>query len=165
MGPLAPCAGCGLLVEDGTEGCQKLFERLVERDFSDVRYGRVHGLVVDCYCLQHPARYCVSGKSFAAHLCGLCERLEGDAGYGEHDERLRRWLDGDRRPDKPAELPAFRGAVTIAEVLAADAPETHILTAERWARAIWEAYAPFHPLARRWLGEAQAFTPPMKRRR
>ncbi|MCC6737064.1 MAG: hypothetical protein IT534_13180, partial [Bauldia sp.] len=102
----APCAGCGLEIEGGTDGCQQLFESMVGRDFSDFRYGRVHGLVVDCYCLQHPARYCISGKSFAAHLCGLCERLEGEAGYGEHDERLRRWLDGGRRPEKPADLPA-----------------------------------------------------------
>lgn len=161
---IAPCAGCGLDIEDGTAGCQRLFETMVGRDFSDVRYGRVHGLVVDCYCLQHPDRYCISGKSFAAHLCGLCERLEGDAGYGEHDERLRRWLDGPRRPDKP-DLPSFRGSVTIADVLAADGPEAHLVASERWAAAVWNAYAPFHPLARRWLAEAHAFQPVRKPRR
>ncbi|MGV8841401.1 MAG: DUF5946 family protein [Bauldia sp.] len=162
---ITACSGCGLEIEGGTEGCQRLFEDMVGRDFSDVRYGRIHGLVVDCYCLQHPARYCVSGKSFAAHLCGLCERLDGGAGFGEHDERLRRWLDGARKPEKPAGLPAFRGAVTIADVLAADSPETHAIAAERWARAIWDAYAPFHTLARAWLAEARAFAPPQKRRR
>jgi hypothetical protein len=153
------CAGCGLLVEDDTDGCQRLFETLVGRDFSDVRYGRVHGLVVDCYCLQHPDRYCISGKSFAAHLCGLCERIEGNAGYGEHDERLRRWLDGARRPEKPAALPALRGSVTIADVLAADGPETHLRAAECWAHSVWAAYAPFHSLARTWLAEAHAASP------
>lgn len=159
------CSGCGLVVEGGTEGCQTLFETMVGRDFSDIRYGRVHGLVVDCYCLQHPARYCISGKSFAAHLCGLCERLEGDAGYGEHDERLRRWLDGARRPEKPSGLPPFRGDVTIADVLAVDGPEAHLAAAERWARAIWSACAPFHALARRWLAEAHALPLPATRRR
>ncbi|MCW5718572.1 MAG: hypothetical protein KIS68_12155 [Bauldia sp.] len=165
MAMLAPCAGCGLLVKDGTEGCQRLFETMVGRDFSDVRYGRIHGLVVDCYCLQHPDRYCISGKSFAAHLCGLCERIENGAGYAEHDERLRRWLDGPRKPEKPADLPSVRGAVTIADILAAADPDAHLVNAERWAHSIWEAYAPFHALARRWLAEAHAYLPARKRRR
>jgi len=158
-----PCSGCGLLIDGGTEACQGLFEGMVGRDFSDVRYGRFHGLAVDCYCLQHPARYCISGKSFAAHLCGLCGRLEGDAGDGQHDERLRRWLDGARKPEKPEGLPASRGAITIGDVLAVEEPEGYGLAAKRWARSVWDAYAPFHALARTWLAEAYAFAPPPKR--
>ena len=51
-------------------------DKLLARDFSDVTYFRVHRLLVDTYCVQHPERYCVSFKSLAAHLVGLCWSLE-----------------------------------------------------------------------------------------
>lgn len=156
------CSGCGLAVAAGTVGCQALFEELVGRDFSDIRYGRFHGMPVDTYCLQHPERYCVSGKSLAAHLCGLCGRLEEGESWGEHNETLRLWLDGPRQLDKPP-LPAFRGAVTIGDVLAAPDIDAHLLALERWARTTWDAYASLHEIARAWLSEARAFRPPRRR--
>lgn len=44
---IAPCAGCGLAIEGGTKGCQLPFEDMVGRDFSDVRYGHLRGMLVD----------------------------------------------------------------------------------------------------------------------
>jgi hypothetical protein len=49
---------------------------LLARDFTDAAYFRVHRMIVDTYCLQHPDRYCVSAKSLAAHLTGLCWLIE-----------------------------------------------------------------------------------------
>lgn len=66
------CSGCGLVVRGGTAGCQAIMDDLLARDFSNVAYFRVHRMMVDTYCLQHPERYCVSAKSLAAHLTGLC---------------------------------------------------------------------------------------------
>lgn len=151
---IAPCAGCGLNIEGGTEGCQHLFEELVGRDFSDVRYGRLHGMLVDTYCLQHPDRYCVSGKSLAAHLCGLCWMIERGGNRGQPYEILRRWLDGPKKLDKPA-LPSFRGTVTIASVQGTT-PESHKSALEAWANDVWAAYAPLHAQGRTWLDAAIA---------
>jgi len=149
------CAGCGLAVAGGTAGCQAIFDELLARDFGDAVYFRRHRMLVDVYSLQHPERYCASAKSLAAHLGGLCSILEHGASPAIGAEWLRIWLDGTPRLEKPA-LPAFRGALTIADVRAASDPEAHGQAVERWARATWEACAPLHPVARAWVDAARA---------
>ena len=62
------CASCGVLVDAGTEGCQRLFESIGPREYEDMRFGRYHRILVDVYAIQHPDRYGRSAKSFAAHL-------------------------------------------------------------------------------------------------
>lgn len=151
---LQPCDGCGLRVQGGTEGCRALFEELVGRDFSNALYFGVHRLLVDVYSLQHPARYCKSAKSLAAHLCGLCGILEDGASRAVGEEKLRRWLDGKIDIEKP-ELPSFRGELTIESVRDAPDPATYADAVERWARSTWEAYASLQPLAREWLERAR----------
>lgn len=108
-------------------------------------------MAVDAHCLQHPDRYCASGKSLAAHLGGLCWAFEHRA-HPAVGRALLRWLDGPRRVQKPS-LPSFRGARTIAEVLGVP-PEHYPDAVERWARAIWEAYEPLHDAARGWIRTA-----------
>lgn len=142
-----------MAVAGGTDGCRAIFDELAGRDFTDARYFLTHRLLVDVYSLQHPERYCASAKSLAAHLCGLCEILERGASRAVGTESLRRWLDGARELDKP-ELPADRGALTIADVRDAATPEEHARRVEAWARSTWAAYAPLHALAREWLDRA-----------
>lgn len=153
--PVDACAGCGLSVAGGTAGCQGLMDEILARDFSDVTYFRVHRLMVDTYALQHPERYCASAKSLAAHLTGLCWLLERGGSRALGSEPLRRWLDGRVDLEKPA-LPAFRGALTIADVRAAPDAESYASAVDRWARATWEAYAPLHGRARTWIEEASS---------
>jgi uncharacterized protein DUF5946 len=149
------CAGCGLAVAGGEAGCQAIFDELLARDFGDATYFRVHRLFVDTYALQHPERYCASAKSFVAHLGGLCSILEHGASRAVGADWLRTWLDGTPAIERPAP-PAARGAVTIAEVRAAEGPEAHGEAVERWARATWEAYLPLQALARSWVAAARA---------
>ncbi len=144
------CEECGLEVEHGADGCRSIFERLIARDFSDALYFSVHRMVVDTYSLQHPERYCRSAKSLAAHLCGLCQILDGEASAAVGDEALRRWLNGRVGLTKPV-LPSFRGQLTIADVDRAKDPSAYAEAARRWARPTWEAYAPLHDLARGWF--------------
>ncbi len=131
-----PCTGCGLPIAGGTERCQGLFEALTARTFTDIRFGGVHRMVVDVYALQHPDRYCVSGKSLAAHLCGLCDLIEHGGNRALPNEALGRWLDGPRALRKP-ELPAFRGAITIADMIVHTDPTAYRAAVEDWARATW----------------------------
>ena len=119
--PDSRCSGCGLLVQDGTAGCQRIADELWAREFGDVTYFRVHRLTVDTYCLQHPDRYCASPKSLAAHLTGLCWLLERDGSRATGSQALRRWLNGAVRLEKPP-LPASRGRLTVADVLDAADP-------------------------------------------
>jgi hypothetical protein len=142
-------------VEGGTAGCQGIFDGLLARDFSDVAYFRVHRMLVDTYCLQHPDRYCVSAKSLAAHLTGLCWLLEHGGNRAIGSEPLRRWLNGTPRIEKP-EAPSFRGSLTVADVREAADPEAHARAVELWARSTWEAYSSLHALARHWIQQALA---------
>jgi len=135
---------------------------LLARDFSSVVYFRVHRMMVDTYCLQHPARYCVSAKSFAAHLTGLCWLIEHGGSRAVGSESLRRWLNGIPRIEKP-EIPSFRGSHTLADVREAPDPEAHARAVERWARSTWEAYSALHSLARHWIQQAlSGQRPPMR---
>jgi hypothetical protein len=148
-----PCSGCGLVVSGGTAGCQAIMDELLARDFSDINYFRVHRITVDTYCLQHPDRYCVSAKSLAAHLTGLCWLIEHRGSRAVGSESLRRWLNGAPRIEKP-EIPSFRGRLTVADVAEAPDPEAHAQAVDRWARCTWEAYSALHSLARYWIEQA-----------
>ncbi len=149
----SPCAGCGL--SDGGDCCQEIFNEIGARAHSDPSLGRVHRLIVDTYCLQHPP-YIESAKSFAAHVLGVCAALEC-ANDPLLVHRIHRWLDGPARFAKPA-VPEFRGAVTIASVAEAGTepnvePEKVARAVRNWARSTWATYAMHHALAHRWIGE------------
>jgi uncharacterized protein DUF5946 len=149
---MAPhCSGCGLSIEDGSAGCQALFEELTARDFSDFRYGKYHRLGVDSYCLQHPDRYCISPKSFMAHLGGLCCAFNY-AADPEAYRALQRSLNAPKL-EKPS-LPTFRGRVTIADVLRTEDPASYGEEIQRWARSVWDAYVELQPFAESWLRKA-----------
>jgi hypothetical protein len=152
--PTDHCPGCGLAGAGGAAGCQAIFDEILGRDFGDVAYFRVHRMLVDTYCLQHPERYCASAKSFVAHLGGLCSILEHGASRAVGADWLRQWLDGTPSIERPAP-PGTRGALTIAEVRGAADPVAHGEAVERWARATWEAYLPLHATARAWVAAAR----------
>ena len=146
------CSGCGLEIELGDAGCQELFEELTAREFMDYRYGRFHRLAVDAYCLQHPDRYCKSGKSLMAHLGGLACAFEY-AGDSRAYAALQRSLNGNIMVEKPA-LPGFRGEVTIDEARRAQDAESYGRQVDRWARSVWQAHSSLHHVARDWLEKA-----------
>lgn len=98
------CEDCGALVSEGKIGCQRIFEEVIAREFSDYRYGRTHRLTVDAYCLQHPEPYMRSGKSFAAHLTGLCSALECEDSL-DINRVVQKWLSGNPVISKPTRLP------------------------------------------------------------
>jgi hypothetical protein len=145
------CPGCGAQVEGGAEGCQAMWDRLSIRlaTGGEVPYA-VRRLGVDCYCLQHPDRYCVSAKSLAAHLTGLCWALEFGGG-GNGLKALQTWLNGQVPLTKPP-IPSSRGRITVSNLL--DEPGSLAPAVERWARSIWNAYADLHTTATRWVEEA-----------
>ena len=110
-------------------------------------------MVVDTYALQHPDRYCISAKSLAAHLCGLCELVERGGSPTLPNRALREWLDGPSDIAKP-DLPTEGGTVTICDVWAVKGPAEYREAARGWADVTWTAYHPLHAIARQWLDQA-----------
>ena len=147
------CEDCGAVVEEGKAGCLRIFEEIIARDFSDYRYGRTHRLTVDAYALQHPDRYMRSGKSFAAHLTGMCAALESEDA-SVVNRLVQKWLSTNPQIEKPARLPERRRVLTITYVRdAADADE-YVRRVREWAREVWGAWSEHQDSARRLIDEA-----------
>jgi hypothetical protein len=109
-------------------------------------------LTVDVYCLQHPERYCVSAKSLAAHLTGVCWALE-HGGDESGLRELQRWLNAPGMLAKPP-LPAARGKLTIADLARVADPDGYSSALDAWARSTWAAYSPLHAIAEDWIRQA-----------
>lgn len=149
------CEGCGLVIESGTDGCQRLFDGFRARERTELApsYAATR-LSVDVYCLQHPDRYCISAKSLAAHLTGLAWALEHPGQEGGL-RLLQQWLNGRRELEKP-QLPAGHGELTIADVASAHDTAGYERALDAWARSTWAAYEDLQPIARAWIAGALA---------
>jgi len=155
--PNGVCEDCGAAVDEGRAGCLKIFEEILAREFSDYRYGRIHRLTVDAYSLQHPDKYMRSGKSFAAHLTGMCAALEAEDALSTN-QAVQQWLSTNPRVEKPAHLPERRGDLNITYVHGAADADEHISRVREWARDVWAAWSEHHGLARRLIDEATSQT-------
>lgn len=124
------CEACGAAA-GGKAGCLKLFEEILAREFSDYRYGKIHRLTVDAYSLQHPDEYMRSGKSFAAHLTGMCAALEYENAPALN-QMVQKWLSANPQVAKPARLPERRGNLTIAYIHGAPDADEHIKRVREW---------------------------------
>ena len=148
------CPDCGAAVAGGRIGCQTLFDEVLAREFSDYRYGRLHRLTVDAYSLQHPAEYMRSGKSYAAHLTGMCAAMESDDARAIN-EAVQRWLNGSKTFDRPGDPPqGKRGTLTILHVHGARDSDEHFACVREWARSVWDAWHGYHERAREWIAQA-----------
>jgi hypothetical protein len=146
------CPDCGGAIPGGRASCRAAFDALGARAYQDVAYASVHRLVVDCYAMQHLDPFCVSAKSYAAHLTGLCCGVERGG-----DPRIHRavhlWMSGQARFERPPNLPHL-GSMTLADVLAAEDSPDHVARVKAWAAHIWAAYKEQHALARHWIDQA-----------
>lgn len=151
------CPECGAEGVSGAEECNRLFQEVVGREFSQPELFPVHRLTVDAYSLQHPERYMKSAKSAVAHLTGMCWAMEGQDDPSISNA-LSRFLDGTPELTRPEPVPrgGFRGELTIADVHSAGDSEQHIQRVKEWARSVWESWALHHGKAREWVEEAKA---------
>lgn len=151
--PADACDDCGAVVAQGKAGCRMLFEEILAREFSDYRYGRIHRLTVDSYSLQHPDSYMKSGKSFVAHLTGMCAAFEFEDTFALN-QAVQKWLSTNPTIQKPVEIPKERGTLAVTHVHAAADAEEHIRRVREWARDVWAAWSQHHGLAKQLIGEA-----------
>jgi hypothetical protein len=152
--PGGPCEACGAVAFEGRNGCQRLFDQILAREFGDYRFGRLHRLTVDTYSLQHPEQYMRSGKSFVAHLTGVCAAFEG-GDVVAINQAVQRWLNGPKVVERPEEPPpGNRGELTIVYLDGTTDAADHIKRVQEWARSTWSAWSAYHDLARQWIDRA-----------
>ena len=149
------CEDCGAIVKSGKSGCLKLFEEILAKEFSDYRYGKIHRLTVDTYSLQHPDVYMRSGKSFAAHLTGICAALEYENATSVN-QAVQQWLNTNPEIEKPALIPKHRGNLTITFINPDMESEEYVKRVQEWAQDVWSAWKEHHGLARHLIDIATA---------
>ena len=110
-------------------------------------------LTVDSYALQHPDAYMRSGKSFAAHLTGMCAAFEYEDTF-VLNQRVQKWLSTNPKIDKRARIPQERGNLTITYIHSAADVEEHTRRVREWARSVWDVWSEHHALAKQLIGEA-----------
>jgi hypothetical protein len=143
------CPECGTEGVNGRAGCEALFDEIRYQALSDFRIAKVHRLAFDTYCMQHIETYCVSAKSYAAHLTGLCCGVEYKGDQVIYDV-IHRWLNGNVPLQKPEVLP-YRGKLCITDVLAAQEVEDRVRRIYEWADHVWSVYESQHEIARKWV--------------
>ena len=136
------CPGCGVETPgEDASGCLGLYHQLSARTLSDRDPTFPHQLAVDAYAAQHAAP---DSKPITTAFALIGLHLVCDRGFtGRQAQRAHMFL-GRYRQDWPRfPPPAARGAVTVADVLAAgeDARDEAL---RRWAVSVWAAWRDQH---------------------
>ena len=135
-GPVHPYMGT-------SPGCWALYGEVLAREFSDPRSFVAHRLTVDAYAAQHPGRVDRrASQSVTIHLIALHLTLERGSDPSYVRRVLSATVERNQHQFPWMEPPASLGAVTVVDVLAAVSPEEHVATVRRWARAVYDAWAP-----------------------
>jgi len=88
------CPECGANFDE-TESCYDRFGVLLEREFTDPEFGRVHHLTVPAYMLQHPSRLSFKGW---IEMRRLLHRFVIDGLLPEHvRQQNKRLIDSGKR--------------------------------------------------------------------
>ena len=156
-----PCPGCrlSLPIHDGpthpyigaSPACWALFGDVLAREFSDFRYGRIHGTTVDAYAVQHPGvPERRSTRSVALHLIRLLLVIEQE----EKQERATQMMARVARSHVAFEWldpPVPNGTKTIADVKSVDGPDEHVAVVQEWAAGLWGSWSRYHMIVKGWL--------------
>jgi len=136
------CPDCGAqLRDDVTAGCLGLYQELSVQTLSDRDPTFPHQMAVDAYAAQHAGR---DSKPITTAFALIGLHLVCERGFtGRQAQRAHMFL-GRRRQDWPGFTPpADRGALTVADVIAAGADGRNAAL-RRWAESVWAAWRDEH---------------------
>ncbi|MBC8077681.1 MAG: hypothetical protein H7Y32_16515 [Chloroflexales bacterium] len=119
----------------GREGLLGAVLRLLNRAYSDPRYGGATFYGVDAHALQHPELH--GKKNNAAHLLRLCWVIERDA-HAQSGTVPAWWQRYLARSDVPLLAPPkVRGSITVVDVAGAANPAQYAALMRRWAEDVY----------------------------
>jgi hypothetical protein len=142
------------MVIGGYAGCRSLFNEITAQSFSSASHFAIHRVAVDCYALQHPEYFCVSAKSYVAHLSGLCVAIEYHNSV-EVNAAIQKWLNGSIDLNKPKVL-TKRGKLTVTHIKGVIDPKELAGRVNEWCNSVWIAYNELHDIARSYVKAALA---------
>jgi hypothetical protein len=136
------CPGCGLEAKSEPAGaCLARYHELSARTLADRDPTFPHQLAVDAYGAQHAT---VTSKPIATAFALIGLYLVLERGFTGHQAQRAHMFLGRRKEEWPRfEPPDDRGAVTVADVLAAgEGGRNEAL--RRWAASVWAAWRGGH---------------------
>lgn len=152
-----PCFACGaksLNIEGevheymlASPGCWEMFNEVLAREYSDLRYWRAHHFTVDAYACQHVGkkedrRALNSVNIHLVSLHGIFKKGLSQSEAPKLKEKFSQFHKG-KNTLEWLEPPSF-GPLTIFELWDNDDVNLHYELAENWARSVWEAWRPQH---------------------
>lgn len=154
------CGGCGELfpVIDGpthpyilsSPGCWAAYGELLAREYQDPEYMKVHRLTVDAYAVQHPGVDTPQARnSVGIHLSRLCLILERGWSIDRANSAMAA-ITAKKHDYQWLTPPDSLGPVSVRQILSARTAQEHAAAVEQWARAVWSAWTPHHPVVRAW---------------
>lgn len=153
------CPGCGSRLPavagpvhaymTSSPACWAAFGQVMAREYSDPGLMAVHRLSVDAWAVQHPgdgSRQAI--QSVGLHLARLMVQVEQGL---EGEAANTAMLGFAARKATLVELPPREAyAVTVADVVGAEAPAAHAAAVQAWAESVWAAWADQHDFIRGW---------------
>ena len=134
-------------------GCWAMFNEVLEREYSDYGYARVHHLTVDSYTSQHPGNDTPQAiNSVGVHLSSLYMVLERNLPLGEAARFKQTLAKANKAQPLFEQLrppPSF-GPITVERIWEATTPEQHSSIAREWASSVWQAWKPRHEKVKAW---------------
>jgi hypothetical protein len=137
-------------------GCWAAYGSLLAGEYGPLGFAASNQTTVDTYAAQHPGvPGPQSSQSVSCHLFSLCLALERGVPAAAATWALKRFVDGHKgRPFAWLTPPPSLGPVTVLDVLAATDRQDYAERADRWAAAVWAAWAPHHATIRAWADAA-----------
>ena len=134
---------CKAKVVGGEEGCQKLFERVLKKEYSNPAYGGVHLLTMNCYALQHSEIHRKNSNAFHLLRLGWMLAREKDKKIGKTELDFRSYAK-DLRNFPFLSPPQNRGKMTIADIPLDKDAKVHARCVVKWANEVWRAWEAHH---------------------
>jgi len=158
---LAPCPGCGALLEDrdspthryleSSPACWVIYGEVLAREYSTPELMEIHRLSVDAYAVQHPGRESSQTiNSVAIHLMRLCLLLEQGLDMKHANDAITALADR-RRSYHWLTPPSTMGAITVVDVWKTTSIEEHKRVVRDWSMSAWKAWFAHHATIRKWL--------------
>ncbi|NGX63494.1 MAG: hypothetical protein KR126chlam6_00906 [Candidatus Anoxychlamydiales bacterium] len=155
------CPGCNAVFEEdendpihpyigASKGCWKFFTEVLAWEGENFGYPKIHRLLVDSYCAQHPGvKSRKSIQSVAIHLIALYMAVEKQIDLKVITKSM------DRALSKGAifewlEPPEDMGNITILDIKKAKSLKEYEDILYKWARSILKAYSKHHDIIKTW---------------
>ena len=161
---MSGCVACGFAGDQAgvthaymsfSPACWARYGEILAREFNVVGYFNAHRLLVDAACGQHSVGEDRRARqSLHIHLAALMLHFEDGVAEAEIVAFLR--SAAGERDFAPLEMPMRNRTVTLAGVYGAVDAAQHRVEVEKYARAVFDAWAVHHPVFRALIEEVRA---------